>query len=246
MRLASSSCSRSAIGSAKQEAEHEAGESHAEREPEARADDEPAAGVVLGVEVEAEEGGGDAEAEDRDGDRGERDDEADGAEVLPVEVPRVERQQEDGEDARDEPAEAVDRRVAAEPPELRAEAHGAVEKVPDTFFPALGPFLEPSVEVEQAVGDPLEVVHALDVGARRGAEAAPFGRAGGDELGKPVAQRLLRRVDDRHAQSEGLLGAANRLVVQERDDRLAERHRLDRQQAVPAALSWSTTMSAAR
>ncbi len=34
----------------------------------------------------------------------------------------------------------------------------------------------------------------------------------------------------------GLLGAAHRLVVEERDDRLAERHALDREEAVPAGV----------
>ena len=71
---------------------------------------------------------------------------------LPVvgrrEVARVERQEEDGENARDEPAEPVDRRVLAEPLELCAERTS-----------------EASVESEQAVGDAVEVVNLLDVGA---------------------------------------------------------------------------------
>jgi len=38
------------------------------------------------------------------------------------------------------------------------------------------------------------------------------------------------------ADAERLLGAAHGLLVQERDDRLAERHRFDREDAVPAGI----------
>ena len=70
-------------------------------------------------------------------------------------------------------------------------------------------------------------------------EAAPTLRRSsgvGDERAQPLAQRLLRRRDERHLDAEGLLGAAHGLVVQERDDRLAERHRLDREDPVPAGV----------
>ena len=53
--------------------------------------------------------------------RRERDERLDLSVVGRREVARVERQEEDGEDARDEPAEAVDRRVLAEPLQFRAE-----------------------------------------------------------------------------------------------------------------------------
>ena len=108
---------------------------------------------VLGVEVEAEEGRRDAEPEDRDQDRRESDDEADRAEVLPVEVARVDREQEDRDQARDDPAEPVDRRVLAQAAHLHCERG----------------HLETSVEGEQAVGDPFEVMDLLDVSARSGA-----------------------------------------------------------------------------
>ena len=45
------------------------------------------------------------------------------SEVLGVEVPRVERQQEDGEDAGDQAAEPVDQGVPAQAGQLCAEAH---------------------------------------------------------------------------------------------------------------------------
>ena len=104
---------------------------------------------VLGVEVEAEEGRRDAEPEDRDEHGRESDDEPDGAEVVAVEVARVDRQQEHRDHARDDPAEPVDRRVLAQAAHLHCERG----------------HLETSVEGEQAVGDRLEVVDALDVGA---------------------------------------------------------------------------------
>ena len=85
----------------------------------------------------------------------------------------------------------------------------------------------------EAVGDLLEVVDALDVGARGRPELAPPGRVG-DERPEGLAQRLGAGGDDRDARAEGLLRAADRLLVQEGDDGFAERHRLDREEAVPA------------
>ncbi len=106
-----------------EEAADQAGGGHGHREPEGRAQDEPPRCRVGRVEIEAEERAVDAEPQDDSDHRRERDERLD----LPVvgwgEVARVERQQEDGEDPRDEPPEAVDRRVLAEPLELRAECH---------------------------------------------------------------------------------------------------------------------------
>src|SRR5436189_262817 len=62
---------------------------------------------------------------------------------------------------------------------------------------------KPSVDVEQAVGVPVDVVDALDVGTALGAEAATLLR-GGDEPAETVGERLLRRGDDRHADAERL------------------------------------------
>jgi hypothetical protein len=78
---------------------------------------------LLRVEVEPEEGGGDAEPEHGHEHGAERDDQADRAEVRRVEVARVEREQEDREDARDDPAEPVDHGVSSEPAELVPEGH---------------------------------------------------------------------------------------------------------------------------
>ena len=57
-----------------------------------------------------------------------------------------------------------------------------------------------------------------------------------DELLEPLAQRVGRRVDDGHRDLVRLLGAPDRLLVEERHDGLAERHALDREQAVPAGV----------
>ncbi len=76
-----------------------------------------------GVEVEAEERGVDPHAEHDPDHRRERDERLDLAVVGRREVARVQREKKDGEDPRDEPAEAVDRGVLAEPPELVSERH---------------------------------------------------------------------------------------------------------------------------
>ena len=79
--------------------------------------------MVVGVEVEAEERRPDPELEDDREHGDERDQRLDLAVVGRREVVRVERQQEDGEDPRDEAAEAVDRGVLAEPFQLAGERH---------------------------------------------------------------------------------------------------------------------------
>ena len=76
-------------------------------------------------------------------------------------------------------------------------------------------------------------MHALDVRARGDAELTPAGGVG-HERPQRLSQSLRRGGDDRDARPEGFLGAAYRLVVQEGDDRLPERHRFDREQPVPA------------
>ena len=188
------------------------------REPERRADDGQLLRLVLRVEVEAEERARDAELEHDREHRRRRGDDLDLAVRARREVVRVQRQQEHREDARHHPAEPVDGGVAAEPLQLVAELH-----------------LQPSVEVDQAGGDGVGVVDPLDVGAARRADAAALLRRL-DERAQRVRERLLRRADDRHLDAERLLGARDRLVVEERDHRLAERHRLDREDAVPAGV----------
>ena len=78
-------------------------------------------------------------------------------------------------------------------------------------------------------------MHPLDVRAARRADAPPLVRRL-DQRAQRVGERVLRRGDDRHLDAERLLRAPHRLVVEERDDRLAERHRLDREHAVPAGV----------
>ncbi len=77
---------------------------------------------------------------------------------------------------------------------------------------------------------------ALDVRARGAADLVPPGGPHRHELGEAVTEGLRRRVDERDRQPERVLGPARRLVVQERDDRLAERHALDREQPVPTGV----------
>ena len=74
------------------------------------------------------------------------------------------------------------------------------------------------------------------VRARGGADRAALAGGERDEAAELVHERLLRGGDDRHLHAEGLLGAALRLVVEEGDDRLPHRHRLDREDAVPAGV----------
>ena len=76
-------------------------------------------------------------------------------------------------------------------------------------------------------------MHLLDVGARRPPDLlAPLG-AERDELVEALAQRVRRRVHDRHADVVRLLGAPDGLVVEERDHGLAQGHALDREEPVP-------------
>jgi hypothetical protein len=75
-------------------------------------------------------------------------------------------------------------------------------------------------------------VHLLDVGATRRAEPlALLERL--DERAQLLHEVVLRRADDRHPDAEGLLGSAHGVLVQRRHDRLAQRHPLDREDAVP-------------
>ena len=92
----------------------EAGRGGGHRVPEGRAHTVRRCARGRGVEGEAEEGARDPAPEDRHEYRREGDDDADGAEVARVEVARVDREQEDGDEARDDPAEAVDRGLARE------------------------------------------------------------------------------------------------------------------------------------
>ncbi len=101
----------------------EAERGHRHREPERRPQHEPASVVVVGVEVEAEERRRDPELEHDREHRDERDQRLDLAVVGRREVVRVEGQQKDGEDPRDEAAEAVDHGVLAEPLQLAGERH---------------------------------------------------------------------------------------------------------------------------
>src|SRR5581483_1005707 len=78
-------------------------------------------------------------------------------------------------------------------------------------------------------------VDALDVRPARGADPTALGRRL-DERTENVGERLLRRLDDRDVDSERLPRALDRLVVEERDDGLAERHRLDGEEPVPAGV----------
>ena len=107
--------------------EHEPGDEtrgrHRHREPEGRADDDhPLVGSTR-VEVEAEERRRDSCAKDDHEDRRQRDERLDRSVIRRRQIVRVERQQQDGENPRDEPADAVDEGVTAESLELRGETH---------------------------------------------------------------------------------------------------------------------------
>src|SRR5512141_2819137 len=89
------------------------------------------------------------------------------------------------------------------------------------------------VERQELAGDRVDVVQLLGVGARGGADPVAERRVR-DEWAEPLAERLGGRGDDGHLDAVRLLRPAHRLVVEERDDRLAEREALDREDAVPA------------
>ena len=97
------------------DADDEAERRHGHDEPEGGSEDATPSCRFVRVEVEAEERAPDSCAESDADDGGERDQCLHHAVVRGREIARVERQEEDGEDARDEPAEPVDRRVLAEP-----------------------------------------------------------------------------------------------------------------------------------
>ena len=78
-------------------------------------------------------------------------------------------------------------------------------------------------------------MHLLDVGAARGAELTAEGRVL-DERAQRVDERLLRRGHDRDADAVALGARLDDVRLEVRDDRLAERHRLEREDAVPAGV----------
>ena len=95
---------------------------------------------------------------------------------------------------------------------------------------------QPSVDGEQAVGDALDVVHAAR--RRRGAAAPSRRRSPASATSGRSRSRSVSFVADTIGTSTPNASSARRtrLVVEERDDRLAERHRLDREDPVPAGV----------
>ncbi len=77
-------------------------------------------------------------------------------------------------------------------------------------------------------------MHLFDVGAPGLPEALAL-RKRVHERPEHVHEIVLRRAHDRHLHAEVLLGLAHGVLVQRRDDRLAERHPLDGQDPVPVA-----------
>ena len=98
---------------------------HPHREPERGPDDERPARLVVGVEVEAEERARDPEPQHDHEHARQRDHGLDLAEADGAEVDGVDREQEDGDQARDDPAESVDGRLRAESLELADEHYSA-------------------------------------------------------------------------------------------------------------------------
>ena len=76
-------------------------------------------------------------------------------------------------------------------------------------------------------------MNLLDVGAGLSSDPATLGEVRHEWL-EARAEVVLGGSHDRNTYSQLLLRAAHGLVVEERDDRLAERHALDREEAVPA------------
>src|SRR5581483_9305856 len=92
---------------------------------------------------------------------------------------------------------------------------------------------ERTVEVDQAIGDPVDVMHALDVRPARRADLSPERRLL-DQRAQRGGERLPGRGHDRDADAVALGAALDHVLLQVGDDRLAERHRLEREHAVPA------------
>ncbi len=208
---------------------------------------------LLAVEVEAKEGVRDPHLQDDREHPGRGRDDLDLAVSIGREVVREERQQDDREDRRDEPADPVDRGVSHQAPELAREVEARESglrrsRSPGTRRPAprRGPGLRLErsldrlrvggdfpVDLEQPLGDDVDVVHLLDVvAALRSDLAAQRGLL--DERAQRLGERLLGGRDDRQPDAEGLSAALHGLRVEVADDRLCERHRLEREDAVPA------------
>ena len=105
------------------DAEHEPERRHRHGEPEGRPDHDETLRVLLGVEVEAEEGARDPELEHDRKHRSRSGDDLDAAIRSGGQVVRVEGEEQRREDSRHEAAEAVDRGVAAQALELLPEPH---------------------------------------------------------------------------------------------------------------------------
>src|SRR6266536_1752634 len=89
-----------------------------------------------------------------------------------------------------------------------------------------------AVDLDEPVGDLVEVVDALDVGAALPAEAfAQLERL--DQRSQLLHEVVLRRAYDRHLHAEGLLGLCDGVRIEVRHDLLPVGHRLDREDAVP-------------
>ena len=89
------------------------------------------------------------------------------------------------------------------------------------------------VDLEHAPRDGGVRVHPLDVLAAAAAERRQL-RPRLDEAGEHVLEVAFVRADQRQLEPEGLLGLGGCLGVEVDDDRLRERHRLDREHPVPA------------
>src|SRR5829696_5727143 len=95
--------------------------------------------------------------------------------------------------------------------------------------------LERRVDLDEPVGALVGVVYPLDVAPGSGADPAPLlGRRG--ELRDSFAEGLLRDQDDRHVGAECALGLLDGLGPEVAQNRLAESHRLDREDPVPAGI----------
>ena len=79
---------------------------------------------------------------------------------------------------------------------------------------------------------------ARGLARRRSGTAAPIRcrSSGRRQLSDPIAERLFRDRDDRDLDAERALGLLDRLGPQVAQDRLAERHRLEREDPVPAGV----------
>ena len=170
---------------------------------------------ILVVEVEAEERGRDAHAQHDHGDGGGRGQRLHAAERPWREIARVERQQQDREDPRDEAAEPVDHRMPPEPLELLSELHAVKRRcsAPDGQAAATSPRRYRRSFSRSCHSSERAATHFIDRQASSTSlsSGTPCVSTHSRAVARQLVRRLAGRRDDDLGRRDGLLG--DRLVA---------------------------------